>query len=109
LSINDIIQELKNKKNVFFDSKYTAKLKQILTAYKNLYEQSNALDPEFTQTIIDNPFVQLLKHGIIEKRSDGVFNSWEERLLILTDAGLIYFKKGSDQPQKYKALNNFIV
>ena len=75
-----------------------------------MYEQVNALDPVFTAQIIDNALIQLLKTGFVEKRSDGgMFTSWEERFLLLTDAGLIYFKKNNDQPQKYKTLNNFIV
>jgi len=34
---------------------------------------------------------------------------WEERFLILCNCGLLYFKKGHGQPQKFKLLNNFMV
>jgi len=49
-----------------------------------------------------------LKTGIIAKRSDGRFNKWEDRFLALTNVGLLYFKKGDDQPRKFKTLNNFV-
>ena len=50
-----------------------------------------------------------LKTGIVHKKSEGAFVSWEERFLVLANCGLLYFKKGEDQPKKFKSLNNFIV
>jgi len=50
-----------------------------------------------------------LKTGIVQKKSEGAFVSWEERFLVLANCGLLYFKKGEDQPKKFKSLNNFIV
>jgi len=54
--------------------------------------------------------IQVLKSGIVTKKSEGTFNiSWEERFLVLCNCGLLYFKRGEDQPKKFKSLNNFIV
>lgn len=54
--------------------------------------------------------IQVLKSGVVHKKSQGTFNiSWEERFLVLCNCGLLYFKRGEDQPKKFKSLNNFIV
>ena len=53
---------------------------------------------EIGQNVVQNPLIQLLKSGVIWKKSDGAFNKWEERFLMLTNCGLLYFKKGSNQP-----------
>ena len=68
-----------------------------------------SIDKQYAMSIIENPMIQLLKSGVVWKKSDGMFNKWEERFLVLTNCGLLYFKKGHDQPQKFKLLNNFIV
>ena len=59
--------------------------------------------------VIQNPFVQALKVGFIQKKSDGRFNKWEDRFLALTNICLLYFKKGEEAPRKFKILNNFIL
>ena len=52
-----------------------------------------------------------LKTGIVLKKSEGgwVKHGWEERFLVLSNCGLMYFKREEEQPQKFKSLNNFIV
>lgn len=67
------------------------------------------LDPDYAQSVLDNPMIQIKKSGVIWKKSEGMFNQWEERFLVLTNCGLLYFKKGSEQPQKFKLLNNFLI
>jgi hypothetical protein len=55
-----------------------------------------ALDADYCQSVLDNPMIQIKKSGVVWKKSDGVFNKWEERFLVLTDCGLLYFKKGTE-------------
>jgi hypothetical protein len=64
-------------------------------AYQILEEQCFAIDKSFTKKIKDNSLIQLLKSGIVYKKSERMaFGRWVERFLILTNCGLIYFKKG---------------
>ena len=75
-----------------------------------LYEQIYRIDQDYTLSVVNNPLIQLLKTGVVFKKSDGGrFAKWEERFMMLTNCGLLYFKKGQEQPQRFKLLNNFIV
>ena len=62
-----------------------------------------------------NYFVCIRKVGVLEKKSDGFFGSWQERFVVLTNAGLIYFKVGKMKseddlvPQNFKPLNDFVL
>lgn len=78
-----------------------------LKAYNVLYGQAQVIDPVFVAATIQNPLIQCFKTGIVEKRSEGRFAKWEQRFLVLTNCCILYFKKGLDQPQKFKALNSF--
>lgn len=85
-------------------------MKETERAYMVLYEQINKIDHDYTMSVVNNPLIQLLKTGVVLKKSDGTrFSKWEERFMMLTNCGLLYFKKGQEQPQKFKLLNNFIV
>ena len=68
-------------------------------------------DPEFADAVVNNAMIQLLKSGVVQKKSESqsMFGGgWEERFMCLTNCGLLYFAKGQDQPKKFKPLNNFI-
>ena len=39
-----------------------------------------------------NFFTCIRKVGTLFKKSEGFFGSWEQRFVVLTNAGLIYFK-----------------
>lgn len=80
-----------------------------LNVYNSVREQASKTDPAFVSRVIHDPFVQALKVGFIQKKSDGRFNKWEDRFLALTNICLLYFKKGEEQPRKFKILNNFIL
>lgn len=80
-----------------------------LKVYNEIREKASQRDPKYVSQVIQNPFVQALKVGYIEKKSDGRFNKWEPRFLALTNICLLYFKKGEEQPRKFKVLNNFIL
>lgn len=67
------------------------------------------VDEGYSKMVVENPLIQLLRTGPVFKKSDGMMNSWEQRFLMITNCGLLYFKKGNDQPQKFKSLNNFII
>lgn len=74
-------------------------------------EQIYMHDPDFADAVVNNAMIQLLKTGVVYKKSEssGLFGGgWEERFMCLTNCGLLYFAKGQDQPKKFKALNNFI-
>ena len=78
-----------------------------LKAYNVMHQQAQVIDPRFVEMVTKNPLIQCYKTGIVEKKSEGRFHKWEERFLILTNCCILYFKKGMDQPQKFKALNKF--
>lgn len=79
----------------------------VLKAYKVMHDQALVIDPSYVNSVILNPLIQCLKTGVVEKKSEGRFHKWEQRFMILTNCCLLYFKKGMDQPQKFKALNQF--
>lgn len=85
------------------------KIRETEAAYQILEGQCSSVDTEVTQYIIDNPLVQVLKSGVVWKKSEGTFRRWTQRYCILTNGGLIYFKTNSTQPQKFMLLNNYIV
>lgn len=65
--------------------------------------------------ILNNFFTNIRKVGILEKKSNGFFGSWQRRFTVLTNAGLVYFKvdvmKNKDdlQPQNFKPLTDFVL
>lgn len=67
------------------------------------------IDPKFVKKVMDNPMACVHKTGLIHKKSEGIYAVWEERFLVLTNCGFLYFKQGVDQPKKFKPLNNFIL
>lgn len=108
LNMKDIFQYFQGREE-FFDMSVVKKLKDAEQAYQILEQQCMTIDPEAAQYISENPLIQLLKSGIIYKRSEGALRRWQERYMMLTNCGLLYFKSNSLQPQKFKLLNNFIV
>jgi len=88
-----------------YDMAIIAKLSETETKYVEMRKQVEELDKKFAKNVVENPLIQLLKSGIIWKKSDGAFNKWEERFLLLSNCGLLYFKSGHAQPQKFKLLN----
>ena len=62
-----------------------------------------------------NYFTTIRKVGTLMKKSEGFFGSWEQRFVVLSNAGLIYFKvdnmkKEDDlKPQNFKPLNDFVL
>ena len=56
------------------------------------------VDKKFADNVIQNPLIQVLKTGVVFKKSEGKFHKWEERFFLLCDCGLLYFKRGNDQP-----------
>jgi len=62
-----------------------------------------------------NYFTLIRKVGTLWKRGGGFFGSWQQRFVVLTNAGLVYFKvdemkKEEDlEPQNFKPLNDFVI
>lgn len=91
------------------DQTLVKKLLETEKAFKVLYNQVKEIDPKWAQFMIFNPMAMAYRTGNIYKKSEGVLNRWEERFLVLTHCGLLYFKKGDIQPKKFKPLNTFVV
>ena len=83
------------------------KMNETLQQYDAIQNKIMQIDPTYYESVKSNPFIQCLKTGIIQKKSDGRFGKWENRFLALTNVCLLYFKKGEEQPRKFKTLNNF--
>ena len=76
--------------------KYVKMLKETEGAYRILEEQCAVVDREYAESVRENPLVLLAKSGTVYKKSEGAtFAKWEERFLLLTNCGLLYFKRGS--------------
>merc|ERR1711893_247099 len=93
----------------------TLKLKKILMRYKRLKDECRRLDPVFTNKVLRNYFTLIRKVGTLWKRGGKIMNSWQQRFVVLTNAGLVYFKvdemrKEEDlEPQNFKPLNDFVI
>lgn len=89
--------------------------KKLLMRYKRLRAEVMLRDPEFGKRVLANIFPCVRKYGTLQKRQEGFFGSWQPRFVVLTNAGLIYFKveemkKESDlEPQNFKPLHDFVV
>ena len=70
----------------------TLKLKKILMRYKRLKDECRRLDPVFTNKVLRNYFTLIRKVGTLWKRGGKIMNSWQQRFVVLTNAGLVYFK-----------------
>ena len=74
-----------------------------------------AKDQIFTSKVLRNYFTLIRKVGTLWKRGSGFFGSWQQRFVVLTNAGLLYFRvdemrKEEDlEPQNFKPLNDFVI
>ena len=90
-------------------------VKKMLMRYKRLKMECLAKDSVFTMKVLRNYFTLIRKVGSLWKRGSGFFGSWQQRFVVLTNAGLIYFKvdemkKEEDlEPQNFKPLNDFVI
>ena len=66
--------------------------KKLLMRYKRLKQECLAKDPVFTNKVLRNYFTLIRKVGTLWKRGGGFFGSWQQRFVVLTNAGLMYFK-----------------
>lgn len=94
----------------------TLDLKKLLMRYRRLKNEANLRDPAFVDRLSKNYFSCVRKSGVLQKRGEtSWFGSWENRYVILTNAGLLYFEgkmiqsKGDLKPQNFKPLNDFVV
>ena len=89
--------------------------KKLIMRYKRLKQEVTQRDPAFAGKIIRNYFATIRKVGTLWKKSEGFFGSWEQRFVVLTNAGLIYFKVGNMKkeddlkPQNFKPLTDFVL
>ena len=61
--------------------------------YKRLKQEVQQRDGNFANKIMGNYFACIRKVGTLTKKSEGFFGNWQERFVVLTNAGLVYFKK----------------
>ena len=89
--------------------------KKLLMRYKRLKQEVQQRDGQFAGKIMRNYFANIRKVGTLTKKSEGFFGNWQERFVVLTNAGLIYFKKDNMRkeedlvPQNFKPLNDFVL
>ena len=83
--------------------------------YKRLKQEVQQRDGNFFNKLMNNYFACIRKVGTLTKKSEGFFGNWQERFVVLTNAGLIYFKKDNMKkaedlvPQNFKPLNDFVL
>lgn len=89
--------------------------KKLLMRYKRLKQEVLQRDAAFTNKVMRNYFTCIRKVGTVEKKSPGFLGRWQKRFVVLSNAGLIYFKVGDMQskddlaPQQFKPLNDFVI
>mmetsp|Transcript_38602 Transcript_38602/g.50599 ORF Transcript_38602/g.50599 Transcript_38602/m.50599 type:complete len:186 (+) Transcript_38602:3266-3823(+) len=89
--------------------------KKLLMRYKRLKQEVLQRDSAFTNKVMRNFFTCIRKVGTLNKKSPGFLARWQTRFVVLSNAGLIYFKVGDMQskddlsPQHFKPLNDFVV
>ncbi len=89
--------------------------KKLLMRYKRLKQEVLQRDPAFTNKVLRNYFTCIRKVGCLWKKSEGFFGNWQQRFVVLSNAGLIYFKidvmnsKDDLTPQNFKPLNDFVL
>jgi hypothetical protein len=89
--------------------------KKLLMRYKRLKQEVLQRDPLFTSKVLRNYFTCIRKVGPLWKKADSIFDRWQQRFVVLSNAGLIYFKmdqmekKGDLAPQNFRPLNDFVV
>jgi hypothetical protein len=76
-------------------------LKRVLMRYRRLKNEANLRDSKFTERLTKNYFSCIRKVGILSKREERSWlGTWDNRFVVLTNAGFIYFKgesiKGED-------------
>lgn len=91
-------------------------LKKLLMRYRRLKTDISVRDKHFILRLTKNYFSCIRKAGPLMKRSEtSYFNKWENRYVVLTNAGFVYFGSKSitsDEdiiPKKFKPLNDFVV
>ena len=60
--------------------------------YKRLKQEVEERDSAFAGKITRNYFSCIRKVGTLWKKSEGFFGNWQQRFVVLSNAGLIYFK-----------------
>ena len=89
--------------------------KKMLMRYKRLKAECMAKDPGFTQKVLRNYFTLIRKVGSVYKRGGKLIATWQQRFVVVSNAGLVYFKvdemrKEEDlEPQNFKPLNDFAI
>ena len=89
--------------------------KKLLMRYKRLKQEVLQRDAAFTNKVMRNYFTCIRKVGTLDKKSPGFLGRWQKRFVVLSNAGLIYFKVGDMQskddlaPQQFKPLNDFVI
>jgi hypothetical protein len=67
-------------------------LKKLLMRYRRLKNEAKLRDGTFVDRLSRNYFSCVRKSGVLKKRSETSWlNTWEDRYVILTNAGLLYF------------------
>ena len=89
--------------------------KRILMRYRRLKAEMIDRDRPFTFRITTNYFTMVRKCGPLSKYRDTLIGAWQTRFVVLTNAGMLYFKseamkKDTDlEPQNFKPLCDFVV
>ena len=94
VTVEDVFKDFKKYLVVDGDQSLAKKILDTEQAFKVLYNQVRDIDPKWAQLMLLNPMAMVYQAGNVFKRSEGVLNRWEERFLVLTNCGLLYFKKG---------------
>lgn len=89
--------------------------KKLIMRYKRLKQEVEQRDSAYALKITRNYFTCIRKAGTLWKKSEGFFGNWQQRFVVLSNAGLIYFKVDSMKkeddlkPQNFKPLHDFVL
>ena len=91
-------------------------LQKMLMRYRRLKNEAKVRDQKLANRILKNYFSCIRKVGVLTKKQESsFFDKWDQRFVVLSNAGLIYFSSEKLQteedlkPQNFKPLNDFVV
>ena len=83
--------------------------------YVKLRQLVQLRDPNFANSVRLNPFTNVMMQGKLSKKTVGFYERWQDRYVVLTNAGMIQFKldhaeKGNfEEPTKFRDLTDYVV
>ena len=75
--------------------------------YRKFKQVMSVIDPQFLHLILKNPFSNVVMSGKLAKKSVGLIERWQDRFVVLTNAGMIQFKVEHAQKAEFEEPTKF--